>query len=137
MLAAPLTIARRRRLRDYLGFYWNTLTPLQHNLVAATVCVAVTRSSTRHHVDRPPRVSCSSSCSRRSLGDRRGPDAFSWRSLRLSTAARRLDANLVRAVGGGPARDVQLRGYNNVCSIGDEIVDRSDIRAIVLSIAWS
>ena len=27
---------------DYLGFYWNTVTPLEHSLVAAAVCIGVT-----------------------------------------------------------------------------------------------
>src|SRR6476620_10191144 len=43
MLVAPLSIAGGAvGFADYLGFYWDTMTPLQHNLVAAAVCVAVT-----------------------------------------------------------------------------------------------
>src|SRR5947207_5881905 len=43
MLAVPLTIAGGAvGFADYLGFYWNTVTPLEHNLMAAAVCVAMT-----------------------------------------------------------------------------------------------
>src|SRR5207245_9589744 len=43
MLAVPLTVAGGAvGFADYLGFYWNTVTPLEHNLVAAAVCIGVT-----------------------------------------------------------------------------------------------
>ena len=43
MLVAPLSVAGGAvGFADYLGFYWTTMTPLAHNLVAAGVCVAVT-----------------------------------------------------------------------------------------------
>ena len=57
MLVAPLSIAGGAvGFADYLGFYWTTMTPLQHNLVAAAVCVAVTALLYRDiSVGRPPR----------------------------------------------------------------------------------
>ena len=43
MLIAPLSVAGGAvGFADYLGFYWTTMSPLEHNLVAAAVCVAVT-----------------------------------------------------------------------------------------------
>ena len=43
MLVAPLSVAGGAvGFADYLGFYWTTMTPLEHTLVAAGVCVAMT-----------------------------------------------------------------------------------------------
>src|SRR5207253_10398018 len=39
VLVAPLAIAGGAvGFADYLGFYWTTMSPLEHNLVAAAVC---------------------------------------------------------------------------------------------------
>src|SRR5207237_799339 len=43
VLVAPLAIAGGAvGFADYLAFYWTSMPALQHNLVAAAVCVAVT-----------------------------------------------------------------------------------------------
>ncbi len=43
ILVAPLSIAGGAvGFSDYLGFFWSTMTPLQHNLLAAFVCLAMT-----------------------------------------------------------------------------------------------
>jgi amino acid transporter len=43
ILVAPLSIAGGAvGFADYLGFYWSSMTPLEHNLVAAAVCLAMT-----------------------------------------------------------------------------------------------
>src|SRR4051794_20173477 len=43
MLVAPLAIAGGAvGFADYLGFYWTSMRPAWHNLIAATVCVAMT-----------------------------------------------------------------------------------------------
>jgi amino acid transporter len=43
ILVAPLSIAGGAvGFADYLGFYWSSMTPLQHNLVAAMVCIGMT-----------------------------------------------------------------------------------------------
>ena len=43
MLVAPLSIAGGAvGFADYLGFYWKTMGPMQHNVVAAALCVVVT-----------------------------------------------------------------------------------------------
>jgi amino acid transporter len=43
ILVAPLSIAGGAvGFSDYLGFYWSTMTPLQHNVLAALVCIGMT-----------------------------------------------------------------------------------------------
>jgi len=43
ILVAPLSIAGGAvGFADYLGFYWSSMTPLEHNLVAALVCLGMT-----------------------------------------------------------------------------------------------
>jgi len=43
ILVAPLSIAGGAvGFSDYLGFFWSTMSPLQHNLLAAFVCIAMT-----------------------------------------------------------------------------------------------
>jgi len=43
ILVAPLSIAGGAvGFADYLGFYWSTMSPLEHNLVAAIVCLGMT-----------------------------------------------------------------------------------------------
>jgi len=57
VLVAPLAIAGGAvGFADYLGFYWTTMSPLEHNLVATSARSAASRSS------------CSSSRSGRSRG---------------------------------------------------------------------
>jgi len=43
MLVAPLSIAGGAvGFADYLGFFWTSMTPLEHNLIAAAICAGVT-----------------------------------------------------------------------------------------------
>ena len=43
ILVAPLSIAGGAvGFSDYLGFFWESMTPIQHNLIAAIVCVVLT-----------------------------------------------------------------------------------------------
>jgi amino acid transporter len=43
ILVAPLSIAGGAvGFSDYLGFYWTNMTPMQHNLLAAVVCLGMT-----------------------------------------------------------------------------------------------
>jgi amino acid transporter len=141
MLVAPLTIAGGGvGFADYLGFYWSTMTPLAHNLVAAAVCAAVTlllyrdiRSAGRLAVVMLVVV----------LGTLAwvigaGLPHASWaRALEIPAEARHLDAAALRAIGaGGLIAMYNYGGYNNVCNIGEEIAapERTIPRAIVLSI---
>jgi amino acid transporter len=142
MLAAPLTIAGGAvGFADYLGFYRTTLTPLQHNLVAAAVCVAVTALLYRDitSIGRLAVVMLVVVLATLGWVIVAGLMHFSWaQAFDFPPGARRLDANLVRAVGAaGLLAMYNYGGYNNVCSIGDELVEpqRTIPRAIVLSIA--
>src|SRR5438105_12162324 len=142
MLAVPLTIAGGAvGFADYLGFYWNTVTPLEHNLVAASVCIGVTVLLYRDitSVGRLAVVMLVVVLATLGWVIVAGLLSFSWeQAFAFPPAARRLDLNLVRAIGaGGLLAMYNYGGYNNVCSIGDEIVhpERTIPRAIVLSIA--
>jgi APA family basic amino acid/polyamine antiporter len=43
ILVAPLSIAGGAvGFADYLGFFWESMTPVQHNVIAALVCIGVT-----------------------------------------------------------------------------------------------
>jgi amino acid transporter len=43
ILVAPLSIAGGAvGFSDYLGFFWESMTPLQHNLIASMVCIVLT-----------------------------------------------------------------------------------------------
>ena len=71
MLVAPLSIAGGAvGFADYLGFYWTTMGPMQHNLMAAARLRRGDRAALpRHRVDRPSRRGdARSSCWRRSAG---------------------------------------------------------------------
>jgi amino acid transporter len=141
MLVAPLSIAGGAvGFADYLGFYWSTMTPLQHNVVAASVCAAVTALLYRdiRSIGRLAVVMLAVV-----LG------TIGWvigaGLLRLPAAgafdvpagARRLDAGLLRAMGAaGLLAMYNYGGYSNVCNIAEEIrtPSRTVPRAIVLSI---
>jgi amino acid transporter len=142
LLAAPLTFAGGAvGFADYLGFYWTTLTPLQHNLVSAVVCVAVTALLYRdiRSIGRLAVVMLVVVLATLGWVIVAGLIHFSWaRAFDFPAAARSVDATLLRAVGAaGLIAMYNYAGYNNVCSIGDEIVEpaRTIPRAIVLSIA--
>src|SRR4051812_26196516 len=141
MLVAPLSIAGGAGgFADYLGFYWSSMRPLEHNVVAAAVCAAVTtllyrdiRSTGRLAVAMLVIVLGT-------LGWVIGAGLLhaSWTAaFDAPPAARRIDAGLVRAIGAaGLIAMYNYGGYNNVCNIGDEIAEpeRTMPRAIVLSI---
>src|SRR5204863_5581147 len=49
MLVAPLSIAGGAvGFADYLGFYWTSMTPTAHNLIASAVCITVGALLYRH-----------------------------------------------------------------------------------------
>ena len=71
MLVAPLSVAGGAvGFADYLQFVWTSMPPLQHNLIAAAVCVASTALLWRNiEDDRPPRRrDAGRACSSRSAG---------------------------------------------------------------------
>jgi amino acid transporter len=142
MLVAPLSIAGGAvGFADYLRFYWASMTPLQHNLVAAAVCAAVTALLYRdiRSVGRLAIVMLAVVLATLGWVIGAGLIHASWRqAFDFPPAARRVDAGLARAIGAaGLIAMYNYGGYNNVCNIGEEIEapERTVPRAIVLSIA--
>ncbi len=141
MLVAPLSIAGGAvGFADYLGFYWSTMLPLQHNLVAAAVCTAVTALLYRDisSIGRLAVVMLVVVLATLGWVIGAGLLHFSWAlAFDFPPAARRVDAALVRAVAAaGLIAMYNYGGYNNVCNIAEELrtPERTLPRAIVLSI---
>jgi amino acid transporter len=141
MLVAPLSVAGGAvGFADYLGFYWTTMGPVQHNLIAAAVCVVVTALLYRDiaSVGRLAVVMLVVVLGTVGWVIAAGAVNASWsQAFDFPPQARRLDAGLVRAIGAaGLLAMYNYGGYNNVCNIGDELRDpeRTMPRAIVLSI---
>ena len=141
MLVAPLSIAGGAvGFADYLGFYWTTMTPLQHNLVAAAVCAAVTALLYRdvRSVGRLAVIMLIVVLATVGWVIVAGLFRFSWQqAFDFPPEARRIDAGLLRAMGAaGLLAMYNYGGYSNVCNIGEELrsPERTLPRAIVLSI---
>ncbi|MGH9140174.1 MAG: APC family permease [Vicinamibacterales bacterium] len=142
MLVAPLSVAGGAvGFADYLGFYWTTMTPLQHNLVAAAVCVAVTALLYRdiRSVGRLAVVMLIVVFVTVGWVIVAGLFSFSWRqAFDFPPSARQLDVSLLRSIGAaGLLAMYNYGGYSNVCNIGEELraPERTLPRAVVLSIA--
>lgn len=142
MLVAPLSIAGGAvGFADYLGFYWTSMSPLQHNLVAAAVCIVVTALLYRDI---------------RSIGQLAvvmlvvAVGTIAWvigagvgslwsvpASVPTSVPVSVPTSALLRGIGAaGLLAMYNYGGYNNVCNIGEELraPERTLPRAIVLSI---
>ena len=141
VLVAPLSIAGGAvGFADYLGFYWTTMSPAAHNLIAAGVCVAMTALLYRQieSVGRLAVIMLAVVLLTVGWVIVAGLIHFSWaQAFDFPPAAYRLDAGLIRAIGaGGLLAMYNYGGYTNVCYLGDEIrrPERTMPRAIVLSI---
>jgi len=141
MLVAPLSIAGGAvGFADYLGFYWKTMGPMQHNVVAAALCVVVTAMLYRDIASIGRLAVLMLIIVLATVGWVIVAGVFnaSWsQAFDFPPEARRFDAGLVRAIGAaGLLAMYNYGGYNNVCNIGDELrePERSMPRAIVLSI---
>ena len=142
MLVAPLSIAGGAvGFADYLGFYWTSMGPVQHNAIAAGVCVVVTALLYRdiRSVGRLSVVMLVVVMATVGWVILAGLFSFSWaQAFDFPPEARRLDAGLVRAMAAaGLLAMYNYGGYSNICNIGEEIraPERTMPRAIVLSIA--
>jgi amino acid transporter len=142
MLVAPLSIAGGAvGFADYLGFYWAAMTPVQHNLVAAAVCVAVTALLYRDitSVGRLALVMLAVVLGTVGWVILAGLFSFSWsQAFDFPPQARQLDSGLLRSMGAASLLAMyNYGGYSNVCNIGEELrtPERTLPRAIVLSIA--
>jgi len=141
MLVAPLSIAGGAvGFADYLGFYWKTMGPMQHNVVAAALCVVVTALLYRDIASIGRLAVLMLIIVLATVGWVIVAGVFnaSWsQAFDFPPEARRFDGGLVRAIGAaGLLAMYNYGGYNNVCNIGDELREphRTMPRAIVLSI---
>jgi amino acid transporter len=141
MLVAPLSIAGGAvGFADYLGFYWAAMTPVQHNLVAAAVCVAMTALLYRDitSVGRLALVMLAVVLVTVGWVILAGLFSFSWsQAFDFPPQAHQLDSSLLRSMGAaGLLAMYNYGGYSNVCNIGEELKtpERTLPRAIVLSI---
>ena len=142
MLVAPLSIAGGAvGFADYLGFYWTSMRPAAHHLIAGAVCVAMTVLLYRdiRAIGRLAVLMLTVVLATVGWVIVAGVFNFSWgQAFDFPPAARRLDASLVRAIAaGGLLAMYNYGGYGNVCYIGEELKApaRTMPRAIVLSIA--
>ena len=142
MLVAPLSVAGGAvGFADYLGFYWTTMTPLAHDLVAAAVCVAVTALLYRDITSTGRLAVIMLAVVLVTVGwvIVAGLFSFSWpQAFDFPPEARRIDPPLLRAIAAaGLLAMYNYGGYSNVCNIGDELQtpERTLPRSILLSIA--
>jgi amino acid transporter len=142
MLVAPLSIAGAAvGFADYLGFYWTSMSSMEHNLIAAGLCVVVTALLYRdiRSIGRLAVVMLVVVMTTVGWVIAAGLFSFSWaQAFDFPPEARRLDATLLGASGAaGLLAMYNYGGYSNICNIGEEIrsPERTVPRAIVLSIA--
>ena len=140
-LVAPLSIAGGAvGFADYLGLYWSTMTALQHNLVAAAVCVTMTSLLFRHieAVGRLSVVMLAVVALTVGWVIVAGLFSFSWsRAFTFPPEAYRVDRSLLARIGTVSLLAMyNYGGYNNICNIGEEVrlPERTLPRAIILSI---
>jgi amino acid transporter len=141
MLIAPLSIAGGAvGFANYLQFYWTTMTPLQHHLIAAAACVATTAALYRHisGVGRLSVVMLVVVLATVGWVIAAGLIRFSAaQAFDFPPEAYRFDGDLVAKIGAVSLLAMyNYGGYNNVCNIGEEVrdPDRTIPRAIILSI---
>jgi len=141
VLVAPLSIASGAvGFADYLRFYWTTMAPWQHHVVAGAVCVVITLLLYRdiESVGRFAVVMLAVVLATVGWVCVAGLFKFSWhQAFAFPPEAYRLDADLVFKVGATSVLAMySYGGYNQVCSIAEEITDpgRTVPRSIVLSI---
>jgi amino acid transporter len=141
MLVAPLSIAGAAvGFADYLGFYWTSMSAMEHNLIAAGLCVVVTALLYRdiRSIGRLAVVMLVVVMTTVGWVIVAGLFSFSWaQAFDFPPEARRLDANLLGAIGAaGLLAMYNYGGYSNICNIGEEIrsPERTVPRAIVSSI---
>jgi amino acid transporter len=141
VLVAPLSIAGGAvGFANYLRFYWETMTPLQHHAVAAGLCVVMTAALYRNisDVGRLSVVMLGVVLLTTGWVIAAGLFTFSpSQAFDFPPSAFRPDGDLLAKIGAVSLLAMyNYGGYNNVCNIGEEIRDphRTIPRAIVLSI---
>jgi len=142
ILVAPLSIAGGAvGFSDYLQFYWTTMSPLEHNLIGAGVCVAMTALLYRdiESVGRLTVLMLVVVLATVGWVIVAGLFTFSpSQAFDFPANAFRFDHEFFVALGATSILAMySYGGYNQVCNIGEEIKDptRTVPRSIVLSIA--
>ena len=125
---------------DYLGFYWKTMGPLEHNLIAASVCVVVTAMLYRN-IEAIGRLSVVLlGVVLLTVGWVIVAGLFRFspaQAFAFPPEAFVFDRDLLAKIGAASILAMyNYGGYNQVCNIGEEIRDprKTMPRAIVLSI---
>ena len=151
ILIAPLSVAGGAvGFADYLQFVWVGMSPLEHNLIAAAVCVVSTALLWRNIEDigrlavvmlvvvlaTVGWVIVAGLFTSFSWGASGAPGFALAQAFAFPPEAFTFDRNLLMSVGAASVLAMySYGGYNQVCNIGDEIKDptRTIPRSIVLS----
>ena len=141
LLSAPLSIASGAvGFANYLGFYWETMTPIAHGLVAAATCVAMTALLYRN-IESVGRLAVAMLVVvLATVGWIVAAGLFTFspaQAFDFPASAFRVDGAWWRSLSAATLIAIyNYGGYNNVCNIGGEVRDPSKTlpRAIVLSI---
>jgi len=141
ILIAPLSIAGGAvGFADYLQFAWTTMTPLQHNVVAALACVAATALLWRDTESIGRLAVIMLWVVFATLGWVIVAGLFTFSpsmAFDFPPQAYRFDADMAVRLGGAAVIAMyNYGGYNQVCNIAEEIRDPGRIvpRSILLSI---
>ena len=140
ILVAPLSVAGGAvGFADYLGFFWTGMTPIQHHLVAAGVCVAMTALLYRDIQTVGKLTVIMLVLVFVTVGWVIVAGLFTFSpamAFDYPDHAFQLDRNLLAATGAASILAMySYGGYNQVCNIGEEIKDPS--RTIPYSILLS
>ncbi len=124
---------------DYLQFYWTTMSPLAHNMIAAGVCVAMTALLYRRIGDVGRFSIVLLAIVLLTIAWVIGAGLFYLSAARAAAASPPLvfDRAFFVALGAGSLLAMyDYGGYNQICNIGEEVrqPEKTIPRAIVLSI---
>jgi amino acid transporter len=140
ILIAPLSVAGGAvGFADYLRFVWVGMSPLEHNLIAAAVCIVSTALLWRKIEDIGRLAVVMLVVVLVTVGWVIVAGLFTFsptQAFAFPPAAFTFDRNLLMSVGAASVLAMySYGGYNQVCNIGDEIKDptRTIPRSIVLS----
>ena len=140
ILIAPLSVAGGAvGFADYLQFVWTTMTPLEHNLIAAAVCVVSTALLWRNIEDIGRLAVVMLVVVLITVGWVIIAGLFTFspaQAFDFPAQAYTFDRDLLMSVGAASVLAMySYGGYNQVCNIGGEITDptRTIPRSIVLS----
>jgi len=141
VLIAPLSVAGGAvGFANYLQFAWTTMTTAEHHAVAASVCIVMTALLYRDIASVGRLTVAMLVVVFATVGWIVVVGLFNFspsRAFDFPAHAYRLDATMLRQLGATAILAMySYGGYNQVCSIGEEIVDpgRTMPRSIVLSI---